>query len=84
MNLEYSNMIFKFVLFFSPHDTELYVDVPRTRLPIVYHPIYNITFMGMEKLHPFDAGKWGKVVRFLKGSGVTLLPWNVEGCVQYK
>ncbi|CAL8383168.1 unnamed protein product [Boreogadus saida] len=49
-----------------PHDTELYVDVPRTRLPIVYHPIYNITFMGMEKLHPFDAGKWGKVVRFLK------------------
>ncbi|KAK0152814.1 Histone deacetylase 11 [Merluccius polli] len=49
-----------------PHNTELYVDVPRTRLPIVYHPAYNITFMGIEKLHPFDAGKWGKVVGFLK------------------
>uniref|UniRef100_A0A8C7WVT8 Histone deacetylase 11 n=1 Tax=Oryzias sinensis TaxID=183150 RepID=A0A8C7WVT8_9TELE len=22
--------------------------------------------MGLEKLHPFDAGKWGKVIRFLK------------------
>ncbi|KAG7248496.1 hypothetical protein CRUP_012533, partial [Coryphaenoides rupestris] len=37
-----------------PHDTELYADVPRTRLPIVYHPGYNITFLGIEKLHPFD------------------------------
>uniref|UniRef100_A0A3B4U4N5 Histone deacetylase 11 n=2 Tax=Seriola TaxID=8160 RepID=A0A3B4U4N5_SERDU len=32
----------------------------------VYHPDYNITFMGLEKLHPFDAGKWGKVICFLK------------------
>jgi hypothetical protein len=23
--------------------------------------------MGLEKLHPFDAGKWGKVINFLKG-----------------
>lgn len=23
--------------------------------------------MGLEKLHPFDAGKWGKVIHFLKG-----------------
>lgn len=23
--------------------------------------------MGLEKLHPFDAGKWGKVISFLKG-----------------
>uniref|UniRef100_A0A3Q0R2P1 Histone deacetylase 11 n=1 Tax=Amphilophus citrinellus TaxID=61819 RepID=A0A3Q0R2P1_AMPCI len=22
--------------------------------------------MGLEKLHPFDAGKWGKVIHFLK------------------
>jgi len=33
----------------------------------VYSPDYNITFMGLEKLHPFDAGKWGKVINFLKG-----------------
>ncbi|XP_022600492.1 histone deacetylase 11 [Seriola dumerili] len=50
----------------SSHHTELYASVPRTCLPIVYHPDYNITFMGLEKLHPFDAGKWGKVICFLK------------------
>uniref|UniRef100_A0A8C8S6Z3 Histone deacetylase 11 n=1 Tax=Pelusios castaneus TaxID=367368 RepID=A0A8C8S6Z3_9SAUR len=49
-----------------PHRTELYHDVPRTCWPIVYSPDYNITFMGLEKLHPFDAGKWGKVINFLK------------------
>lgn len=32
----------------------------------MYSPRYNITFMGLEKLHPFDAGKWGKVINFLK------------------
>ncbi|KAG8007356.1 Histone deacetylase 11 [Nibea albiflora] len=50
----------------SSHRTELYTNIPRTCMPIVYHPDYNITFMGLEKLHPFDAGKWGKVIRFLK------------------
>lgn len=50
----------------SSHPTELYTSIPRTCLPIVYHPDYNITFMGLEKLHPFDAGKWGKVIHFLK------------------
>ncbi|KAG8127850.1 putative Histone deacetylase 11 protein [Naja naja] len=27
---------------------------------------YNISFLGLEKLHPFDAGKWGKIIHFLK------------------
>ncbi|KAL1790635.1 histone deacetylase 11 [Sigmodon hispidus] len=44
----------------------LYQHVPEKRWPIVYSPRYNITFMGLEKLHPFDAGKWGKVINFLK------------------
>ncbi|GAA6100425.1 histone deacetylase 11 isoform X2 [Tachysurus ichikawai] len=48
------------------HQTELYAQVPTTCLPIVYSPTYNITFLGLEKLHPFDAGKWGKVIHFLK------------------
>ncbi|ROI16177.1 Histone deacetylase 11 [Anabarilius grahami] len=52
--------------FHSSHQTELYAEVPASCLPIVYSPEYNITFMGLEKLHPFDAGKWGKVIRFLK------------------
>uniref|UniRef100_A0A3B4A704 Histone deacetylase domain-containing protein n=1 Tax=Periophthalmus magnuspinnatus TaxID=409849 RepID=A0A3B4A704_9GOBI len=51
-----------------PHHTELYGSTPKTSLPIVYHSDYNITFMGLEKLHPFDAGKWGKVIHFLKGA----------------
>ncbi|XP_060094274.1 histone deacetylase 11 isoform X1 [Heteronotia binoei] len=50
----------------KPHKTELYHDIPPTCWPIVYSPDYNITFMGLEKLHPFDAGKWGKVIHFLK------------------
>nr|XP_060615285.1 histone deacetylase 11 isoform X2 [Anolis sagrei ordinatus] len=49
-----------------PHRTELYQNFPPTCWPIVYSPDYNITFMGLEKLHPFDAGKWGKVINFLK------------------
>nr|XP_014349657.1 PREDICTED: histone deacetylase 11 isoform X1 [Latimeria chalumnae] len=49
-----------------PHRTDLYIDVPEICWPIVYSPDYNITFLGLEKLHPFDAGKWGKVVNFLK------------------
>lgn len=30
-------------------------------LPIVYHPKYNITFGGLEKVHPFDSQKYGRV-----------------------
>ncbi|KAM9758032.1 histone deacetylase 11 [Menidia menidia] len=52
----------------SSHHSDLYASVPKTCLPIVYHPDYNITFMGLEKLHPFDSGKWGKVINFLKVS----------------
>ncbi len=55
---------------FSSHRTELYSSIPQTCVPIVYHPDYNITFMGLEKLHPFDAGKWGKVIHFLKGERI--------------
>lgn len=50
----------------SSTTSDLYLQVPPSCLPIVYHPDYNITFMGMEKLHPFDAGKWGKVIHFLR------------------
>ncbi|XP_069795903.1 histone deacetylase 11 isoform X2 [Narcine bancroftii] len=49
-----------------PHRTNLYVNLPSTLWPIVYSPDYNITFLGLEKLHPFDSGKWGKIVNFLK------------------
>ncbi|XP_022301246.2 histone deacetylase 11-like isoform X2 [Crassostrea virginica] len=48
------------------HETSLYQDVKPTQWPIIYSPEYNIGFLGLEKLHPFDAGKWGKVYGFLK------------------
>jgi histone deacetylase 11 len=35
--------------------------------PIIYSPQYNIGFLGLEKIHPFDSGKWGKVYQFLVG-----------------
>lgn len=31
------------------------------QLPVVYHNSYNITFGGLEKLHPFDSCKFKKV-----------------------
>ncbi|XP_065205685.1 histone deacetylase 11 [Planococcus citri] len=34
--------------------------------PIVYHSKYNVKFFGFEKLHPFDASKWGNVIEYLK------------------
>ncbi|XP_062608277.1 histone deacetylase 11-like isoform X1 [Saccostrea cucullata] len=48
------------------HETRLYQDIKSTQWPIIYSPEYNIGFLGLEKLHPFDAGKWGKVYNFLK------------------
>lgn len=48
------------------HETRLYQDIKPTQWPIIYSPEYNIGFLGLEKLHPFDAGKWGKVYNFLK------------------
>ena len=52
----------------TPHPTELYVGITDRQWPIVYTPEYNIGFLGLEKLHPFDAGKWGKIYEFLKGT----------------
>lgn len=52
------------------HETSLYQDIKPTQWPIIYSPEYNIGFLGLEKLHPFDAGKWGKVYGFLKDAGM--------------
>lgn len=35
------------------------------QLPIVYDTGYDISFCGLEKVHPFDAGKWGRIIGFL-------------------
>jgi hypothetical protein len=33
--------------------------------PIVYHPSYNITAGGLERCHPFDSQKYGRIFGFL-------------------
>ncbi|KAJ8301577.1 hypothetical protein KUTeg_020564 [Tegillarca granosa] len=52
------------------HKTQLYLEVKKTQWPIIYSAEYNIGFLGLEKLHPFDAGKWGRVYAFLKEAGM--------------
>lgn len=46
--------------------------VRETQWPIMYSPVYNIGFLGLEKLHPFDAGKWGRIFNYLKGEDYDL------------
>lgn len=37
---------------------------------LVYHPYYNIKFLGLEKLHPFDSCKYEKIIAYLKTRGI--------------
>lgn len=41
-----------------------------SKWPIVYSPDYNISFAGLERLHPFDTQKYGRVFETLKSEGV--------------
>ncbi|XP_057467701.1 histone deacetylase 2 [Actinidia eriantha] len=45
--------------------SKLYFDVPLSKVPLIYSPSYDIAFLGIEKLHPFDSSKWGRICRFL-------------------
>lgn len=47
---------------------DVYFDIKDEQLPIIYSPHYNIHFMGMEKLHPFDSAKWEKIYRMLESN----------------
>lgn len=38
--------------------------------PIIYSPDYNISFAGLERLHPFDTHKYGRVHKGLRKSGL--------------
>jgi hypothetical protein len=66
------------------HETGLYHDVKPTQWPIIYSEEYNISFCGLEKLHPFDAGKWGKVFAFLKGLQSFHIPVFTISDIVYK
>ncbi|KAJ4808636.1 Histone deacetylase 2 [Rhynchospora pubera] len=58
--------------------SKLYFDVPRSKVPVIYTSSYNITFLGIEKLHPFDSSKWGRVCEFLIKAGVLRKTQTVE------
>ncbi|XP_051199758.1 histone deacetylase 2 isoform X2 [Lolium perenne] len=49
--------------------SKLYFDVPGSKAPVVYSAAYDIAFLGIEKLHPFDSSKWGRICRFLTAEG---------------
>ncbi|CAG8480765.1 3499_t:CDS:2 [Ambispora leptoticha] len=40
------------------------------KVPIVYHPGYNITFWNLEKIHPFDTQKYKRIHKFLLSSNL--------------
>lgn len=40
------------------------------KLPIIFHPKYDIGLFGLENAHPFDSKKYGKVFRFLQEKGI--------------
>ncbi|XP_022140202.1 histone deacetylase 2 isoform X1 [Momordica charantia] len=50
--------------------TKLYFDVPSSKVPVIYSSSYDISFLGIEKLHPFDSKKWRRVCQFLVAAGV--------------
>ncbi|MCK5536647.1 MAG: histone deacetylase, partial [Bacteroidales bacterium] len=35
------------------------------KIPIIYSDNYNITLLGIQKLHPFDSEKYGRIVEYL-------------------
>ncbi|KAL6839546.1 hypothetical protein ACP4OV_030816 [Aristida adscensionis] len=49
--------------------SKLYLDVPASKPPVVYSPSYDIAFCGIEKLHPFDSSKWGRICKYLTREG---------------
>lgn len=50
--------------------SKLYFDVQSSKVPVIYSPSYDIAFLGIEKLHPFDSSKWGRICQFLTTDGV--------------
>uniref|UniRef100_A0A182PSH1 Histone deacetylase 11 n=1 Tax=Anopheles epiroticus TaxID=199890 RepID=A0A182PSH1_9DIPT len=46
------------------------VPISRDRVPIVYRDEYGVRFLGLQKLHPFDAAKGGNIYRLLRTNGV--------------
>lgn len=46
--------------------TSLYFDIRDDQWPIIYDEKYNVSFMGLERFHVFDAKKWRNIIQYLK------------------
>ncbi|XP_026751657.1 histone deacetylase 11 [Galleria mellonella] len=46
--------------------TSLYFDIREDQWPLVYDEKYNVSFLGLEKFHVFDAKKWRNIIQYLK------------------
>ncbi|KMZ59739.1 Histone deacetylase 2 [Zostera marina] len=49
--------------------SKLYLDVSSSKVPVIYSSSYDISFFGIEKLHPFDSSKWGRICGYLVKDG---------------
>lgn len=47
--------------------------------PIVYRKEYNVTFFGLESLHPFDSKKWGHIYKVSVNNDI-----NFKNCILIK
>ncbi|XP_026736279.1 histone deacetylase 11 [Trichoplusia ni] len=45
--------------------SSLYFDIRSDQWPLVYDDHYNVSFLGLEKFHIFDAKKWRNIIRHL-------------------
>ncbi|CAF3717055.1 unnamed protein product [Adineta steineri] len=48
----------------------LYRDIASHQWPIIYCKNYNIGFLRLEKLHPFDSSKWGSIINYLRNANM--------------
>jgi len=44
---------------------------PKEYWPIVYRTEYNVTFFGLENLHPFDSKKWAHIYKVSKRNSIS-------------
>lgn len=59
------------ILFLMVCDVLLEKEKMPAKIPIIFSKHYDITFRGIEKLHPFDSAKYGKIYKYLvKETGI--------------
>ncbi|XP_022823677.1 histone deacetylase 11 [Spodoptera litura] len=47
-------------------ESKLYFDIREDQWPLVYDDNYNVSFLGLERFHVFDAKKWRNIIQYLK------------------